>query len=229
MSFSGQSSSPSGSPTGSSSKEYSLPLVNFQYRHTNSSGPVEPDEVPEEIQEPEVRITERSLAERLAAERAAGFADAEGKLRREFEHQAEAQSKKVSQALAGFEETQKTYFARVEAEVVQLALAIAGKILHREAQVDPMLVAAIVHLALGQLKDGSSASIRVRPDQAGRWRQHLASLPLTLSVKVVEDAELDKGDCVLDTELGTVNFSLDAQLKEVERGFFDVLAQKPQA
>jgi hypothetical protein len=27
--------------------------------------------------------------------------------------------------------------------------------------------------------------------------------------------------------MGMVNFSLDAQLKEVERGFFDVLAQKP--
>jgi hypothetical protein len=27
--------------------------------------------------------------------------------------------------------------------------------------------------------------------------------------------------------LGMVTFSLEAQLKEVERGFFDVLAQKP--
>jgi flagellar assembly protein FliH len=210
------------------SKELTLPLVNFQYRPTSTSASVERTEISEEQQEPEVRMTERSLAERLAAERAAGYAEAEAKLRREFDHKNELQASKISQALVTFEQTQKAYFARVEAEVVQLALAIAGKILHREAQVDPMLVAAIVHIALGQLKEGSSATIRVRPDQAVRWRQHMASLTLNLSVKVVEDAELEAGDCVLETELGTVNFSLEAQLKEVERGFFDVLAQKPQ-
>jgi len=111
--------------------------------------------------------------------------------------------------------------------VVQLALAIAGKILHREAQVDPMLLSAIVHLALGQLKEGSVASIRVRPEVAGRWREHIAAQSMKLTVNVVEDAALERGDCWLETELGMVNFSLDAQLKEVEQGFFDVLAQKP--
>jgi flagellar assembly protein FliH len=39
------------------------------------------------------------------------------------------------------------YFVRAEAEIVQLALAIAAKILHREAQVDPMLVATLVRMA----------------------------------------------------------------------------------
>jgi flagellar assembly protein FliH len=32
---------------------------------------------------------------------------------------------------------------------------------------------------------------------------------------------------VLQTELGSANFSLDAQLKEVEQGFFDLLALRP--
>lgn len=204
------------------------PVSSFLYRSTNDIAPeaVE-EETPEEPSEPEVRLTERELMERLSAERAAGFAEAEAKLRREFEDKAERERKKTVEALARFEQTQKAYFVRVEAEVVQLALAIAGKILHREAQVDPMLLSAIVHLALGQLKEGSVASIRVRPEVAGRWREHIAAQSMKLTVNVVEDAALDRGDCWLETELGMVNFSLDAQLKEVEQGFFDVLAQKP--
>jgi flagellar assembly protein FliH len=209
---------------------YTFTVSSFQYRPTDQlfselSSERKQEELP---REPEVRLTEKSLNDRLAAERAAGYSAAEAAMRREFEAKAEASNEKVLKAIAEFEKAQKAYFSRVEAEVVHLALAIAGKILHREAQVDPMLLAAIVHLALGQLKEGSSASIRVRPDQAQRWRDHLASLPIKLEVKVVEDADLERGDCLLDTELGTVNFSLDAQLKEVERGFFDVLAQKPQ-
>lgn len=216
--------SSSNSPTTST---FAVPMASFQYRQTNS-GAREDAAAEGPSKEAEIRLAEKAQKERLAAERAAGFAEAEAKLRQEFEQKAERQAARITQTIADFGQAQKDYFARVESEVVQLALAIAGKILHREAQVDPMLVAAIVHLALGQLKDGSCATIRVRPEQAQRWRDHMAAQTLNLTVNVVEEADLEPGDCVLDTELGTVNFSLDAQLKEVERGFFDVLAQKPQ-
>lgn len=203
-----------------------FPVASFEYPQTIQAAPETPE--PSVEQEPEIRLTEQSFAQRIAAEWAAGYAEAEGKLRQEFEQRTERQQARITQRLAEFEQMQKQYFTRVEAEVVQLALAIAGKILHREAQVDPMLVAAIVHLALGQLKEGSAASIRVRPDQAQRWHSHLATQSLDIAVKIVEDGDLEPGDCILETELGTVNFSLEAQLKEVERGFFDLLAQKPQ-
>jgi len=35
-------------------------------------------------------------------------------------------------------------------------------------------------------------------------------------------------DCVLETDVGSASFSIEAQLKEVEQGFFDLLAQRPQ-
>ena len=204
------------------------PVSSFQYRSTDLVQPeVTEINTPRESGEPEITITERSLSERLASARATGFAEAEAKIRLEFQELSDTEARKVSEAIKNFQSEQKNYFAHVEAEVVQLALSIAGKILHREAQVDPMLVAAIVHLAIGQLKEGSSATIRVRPEDANRWREHFAPQATKLFITVVEDADLERGDCVLETELGTVNFSLDAQLKEVERGFFDVLAQKP--
>jgi flagellar assembly protein FliH len=116
----------------------------------------------------------------------------------------------------------------VETEVVQLALAIAGKILHREVQVDPLLMAALVRIALAQLKEGSAACIRVAAGEAKRWQDTFAAQPMKLEVSIVEDVQLEQRDCVLETELGAVNFNIEVQLKEVERGFFDVLAQRPQ-
>lgn len=209
---------------------YEMPVANFHYRQLNIAKAVSVQGVEEkqEVIEAEIQMSEDALRQKLAAERAAGYAEAEARLRQEFTLRAEQEAARISKSIVDFEQSRKEYFARVEREVVQLALAIAGKILHREAQVDPMLVAAIVQIALGQLKDGSSATLRLCGSDAARWRDHLRSLPLGVTVNIIEDVDLIPGDCVLETEMGSVNFSLDVQLKEVERGFFDVLAQKPQ-
>jgi flagellar assembly protein FliH len=135
---------------------------------------------------------------------------------------------RAREALERFVAERKDYFSRVESDVVQLALAISAKILHREAQVDPMLVAALVRVAVEKLHDGSSVSVRVSPQKAGRWREYLANPLNGSTVAVVEDAHIGPDDCTLETDLGSADFSIDAQLKEVEQGFFDLLAQRPQ-
>ncbi len=207
---------------------YSGSMLTFQYRPM-SAAPLHAEEHATEQKaiEHEVQLTEAELKERLAAERAKGFAEAELLMKQKLEQHAQEMQAKLSNAITSFGQKQKTYFECVESEIVQLALAIAGKILHREAQVDPLLLTAIVHVALEQLKEGSAATIRVRPEEAARWRDYSGLQSSNIVVNVIEDPELERGDCILDTELGSVNFSLDAQLKEVERGFFDVLAQKP--
>jgi flagellar assembly protein FliH len=205
---------------------FSGTFASFQYpqmlpQALQSSHRVEPVE-------PKISFTEEQLADRIAAERAAAAAETEEKLRQAYEQRVQRETAKISAAIVAFEDTRKDYFSRVEAEVVQLSIAIASKILHRAAQVDPMLVAALVQIALGQLREGAAASIRIRPEEAQRWRDHFASLSMKHVVTIVEDSTLEPSDCFLETELGSVNFSVDGQLKEVQQGFFDVLAQKPQ-
>ncbi len=174
-----------------------------------------------------ITLTEEAIAARMSVARAEATYQTEQRLRQEYETRLAAEAEKIAATVRAFDRERGEYFARVEREIVQLALSIAGKILHREAQVEPMLVAALVRIALGQLKDGSTVSIRVRPEEAARWRTYFQSGPQNLTIAVVEDAELGPCGCLLETELGTANFSLDAQLKEVEQGFFDVLAQRP--
>jgi flagellar biosynthesis/type III secretory pathway protein FliH len=41
------------------------------------------------------------------------------------------------------------------------------------------------------------------------------------------DASLDSNRCQLETELGVTDLSLETQLKEIEQGLFDLLAQRP--
>ena len=133
----------------------------------------------------------------------------------------------IAAAISGFSEQRDQYFAQVEAEVVKLALAIAAKILHREAQVDPMLVAALVRFAMENMREGSSVTVRVAPGKGAAWRQYFAGTASASRVEVVEDPQLSDHDCVVETELGSADFGLEKQLKEVEKGFFDLLALRP--
>ena len=205
-----------------------LPIAEFQYRQMVPMHSVPLSMIAEETIDESAKSAEEELHRTVAAERTAAITETEARLRQEYEQRFKREAVQIAQALEDFSKDRKDYFLRVEAEVVQLALAIAGKIIHREAQVDPLLIAAIVQIALGKLKEGASASLRVRPEELNRWQAHFSVKTLHTELALVGDEELLPGDCVLDTSLGSVNFSLDVQLKEVEKGFFDVLAQRPQ-
>ena len=163
----------------------------------------------------------------LKAARDEAVAETEKRLWKEYEAKLEANAAKIRQTVELFKAERKSYFSRVESEVVQLALAIASKVLHREAQVDPLLVAALVRVAVDKLHDGSSVSVRVSPAQAEKWTAYLANPLNGSSIAVIEDTHLGPDDCILETYLGSANFSIDAQMKEIEQGFFDLLAQRP--
>ena len=129
--------------------------------------------------------------------------------------------------LRDFASRQTEYFRRVEREAVRLALFIARKILHREAQIDPLLLAGVVRVALDQMQAGSKLVLRTSPQSAGSWAEFCAkNLAAEQNVEVVPDSSLESGQCVLQADAGSAEISLDAQLREIESGFFDLLREK---
>jgi flagellar assembly protein FliH len=169
----------------------------------------------------------QEIDELVRLARAEAVADTEKRLAKDYEARSAGEAAKIRQALELFLVERKDYFSRVESEVVHLALAISAKILYREAQVDPLLVAALVRVAVDKLHDGSTVSVRVSPAQAEKWTEYMANPLNGSSIAIIEDSNLGPEDCILETDLGSANFSIDAQLKEVEQGFFDLLAQRP--
>jgi flagellar assembly protein FliH len=145
--------------------------------------------------------------------RAEAVADTEKRLAKDYEARSAGEAAKIRQALELFLVERKDYFS--------------AKILYREAQVDPLLVAALVRVAVDKLHDGSTVSVRVSPAQAEKWTEYMANPLNGSSIAIIEDSNLGPEDCILETDLGSANFSIDAQLKEVEQGFFDLLAQRP--
>jgi flagellar assembly protein FliH len=134
----------------------------------------------------------------------------------------EGRRREYAKLAAEFAAASQSYLNAVEHEVVKLALAVAARILRREAQMDPLLLTGAVRVALGQLAANSEVRLRVPLAQAQLWSEAMALVP-NRAVKpvVVADERMRLGDCIVESKAGTVDLGVRSQLGEIERGFFD--------
>lgn len=133
----------------------------------------------------------------------------------------EAERTAVAVACTSFAKERERYFADVEGEVVKLALAIAARVLQREVKMDPLLLLGVVRVALSKLNSTQGVVLRVGRDEE-LWRK--AMKPSGIAV------EYDRamGEAVqLKMAAGVAELGVEAQLVEIERGFFDLLAKRP--
>jgi flagellar assembly protein FliH len=134
----------------------------------------------------------------------------------------ERRARQGAELVESFAQERDRYLHSVEQEVVKLALAVAARILRREAQMDPLLLTGAVRVALGQLSNSTEVRLRVPPAELALWTEAIALLPnLALQPSVLAAEGMRLGDCVLETSLGSVDLGIRSQLGEIERGFFD--------
>ena len=176
--------------------------------------------------ERQVNLREEEAVLRLDAARREARAESRQEWEEELQERVALERVRVLRACEVFGKERARYFADVEAEVVKLALAIAARVLHREAKLDPLLLAAAVRVVLEKVADNSTMELRVPVDEVERWRS-VISAQEEARVQLVGDERLGAGECVIETSVGRVELGVNTQLEEIEKGFFDLLQQRP--
>jgi len=166
-----------------------------------------------------------ALAPQLENARRTARAETKAEAEREFAERLAGERVSIAELAEKFAKERSRYFAAVEVEVVKLSLAIAARVLHREAKMEPLILSGAVRVALEQIQGNGEAILHVPEGDAGVWRERF-SVGATV-LRIVPDGHLQTGTCLLETPVGTVNFGLEAQLEEIERGFFDLLQHRP--
>jgi flagellar biosynthesis/type III secretory pathway protein FliH len=189
-------------------------LEQFEYRGTavqaNARCAPETEAPGDESQRSFESGREQGICEGRAAERQS--CDAQMRARESW------RVEQTARLVESFSLQQTRYFQSMEREVVRLALQIAARILHREAQMDPLLLTGAVRAALGQLSGSTKARLRVPASELDLWKETIANLPnLAVKPAVLAGDGLGTGECQLETELGSVDLALASQLGEIER------------
>jgi flagellar assembly protein FliH len=113
-----------------------------------------------------------------------------------------------------------------EAGTVELAMAVATRILNRELAVDPEAILGLVKSAGERLNMREIHKLRVSPQDFAVVDAQRARLNLPASVQVVSDPSLVPGSAIFETARGEVDASIQTQLEEIHRGLTDVVRRE---
>jgi len=117
--------------------------------------------------------------------------------------------------------TRSRYLAANETVVVQLAMAVARKIVGETANIDPTAVLQSAREAIRSVRGEQKLRLRVRPEDESIVLQQTIELKRSNSeigeIQVVADESIALGGCIVESPLGTIDAQFSTQLQSLER------------
>lgn len=129
----------------------------------------------------------------------------------------------LQQALARLKNLRQDVYGRIEMEVVELALAIARKVICREVKMDKEIVVCVAREALTKVEDPARIKIKMNPGDLqfiNETKYQLADLVDNIeNVTLAGEESVQSGGCVIETNLGEIDARIENQLQAVEESF----------
>lgn len=101
-----------------------------------------------------------------------------------------------------------------EHDVMQLAVGMARRVLHREVQLEPDILLSMAHVALGRLGDRPVATVHLHPEDLATINQQRM---VTEGITLVADQDVPRGGCRIVSSSGEIDLGVDAQMTELSR------------
>ena len=198
------------------------PLV---WRQMHASGPtrmgVDSDDPPDS----RVRLAqlEQQHEQRVREAHAAGLREGEAAGRKRASAELQPAIDRLARSIEEIGGLRGRLRAEAEADLLQLSLAIARRVLRRELAIDPEALHGLVLGALEKLQGQEIARVRVHPAHAALVTESLRQNGGSVKVEVIADPARELGTVIFETRRGNLDASVDAQLQEIERGLADRL------
>ncbi len=108
-----------------------------------------------------------------------------------------------------------------ERSAVQLCLRVASQLVGEALEADPTRIASIVAPLLARLRRAQRVVLHVHPADAALLREALGQLckhvELEGLVELHEEASMQRGDCVAESDIGELDARIETQIAELAR------------
>ena len=112
------------------------------------------------------------------------------------------------------------FIENTESDLVALAFDVAEKLVHHQIANDDVIYHTIKSM-LDYTVDHEKVLIRVHPDELAKLEPHreefLSQIKGVELLDIVEDADIDQGGCLLETNLGTIDAQIDTQFEQAKQ------------
>jgi flagellar assembly protein FliH len=168
---------------------------------------------------------EEQVERRATQARQEGFREGEAAGRSRAAVEAQPALEKLARSIEEIARLRPRLLRESEAELVELAMGIARRILRRELSVDAEALQGLVKGALEKLSAREICRIRAHPELEPGIRRCL-ELESQSGIQVIGDATLERGGILVETSRGKLDASLETQLAEIGRGLADRLPER---
>lgn len=169
---------------------------------------------------PEPSVEER-IAAAAAEARAEGFAAGEQAAAAAAEAQVQANLQRVESTLAELATLHARLVRETERDMVRLAIAIGARLARREIQADPVHLLGIVRSAVARLGNGVAAAVHLHPSEHALVAAALDAAGGDRAITLVADPTVQPGGCLVESAVGRIEASIDAQVQEIVAALFD--------
>lgn len=148
---------------------------------------------------------------------AKGFAQGERAGAEAAGKRGEAMLRRLTQTLDELATLRAQMIHQTERQMVQLALAVARRVVRREVSLDQDLLIAMARVALERLGESAQVTVRLHPEEYEATSAARAVEWTGTSITVVADTRVGRGGCRVESEFGLMDAGIDAQLHELGR------------
>ncbi len=134
---------------------------------------------------------------------------------------------KITSLLDSIHKERERILKVAEKEVLELALGIARKIIHREVTLDPDIALENVKKAIEKVAAQKNIRILVSKKDFSEVASHRNELLTRLKgvdgVEIVEDSYIGPGGCLIEAELGNIDATVESQFEEMKRSLEEMV------
>lgn len=133
-------------------------------------------------------------------------------------------AREIERLLAAIENERATLYGRYEQDVIGLVMAMVEKLVNHEVSVNPRVILACLKKSLTYVIENSIVKVHLNSIDFARIKEVGIDDPELLEgfnqLELIEDQAISEGGCMLETEFGEVDATLENR-KEVLQGAID--------
>lgn len=120
------------------------------------------------------------------------------------------------------------YLSKVEHDMVEVVGRALERIIGEIG--DQEIIVRVVKNALAAVRNEKHLTLRVAPDQVATVKQRmneiLSHYPIIVDVQIVGDGRLSATGCILESEIGVIDASLEGQIAALKKSFDKIFGER---
>lgn len=144
--------------------------------------------------------------------------------------EAEGIKAKAQQTLTNAESERETILNEIEPQMVDLIIKITSKLLNDTAQINPQIILNLIKQGLNETTITGDIVIHVSNDDFEFVTANKNVIEDMVgggtSIEIAKNSTINKSDCIIETQFGNIDCSLDQQFESLKRDIYYIFENR---